>query len=112
MAALAGCAHFHPTQSPDKVLVRAGPIDEFRDAAPFADAFVTYALIADQTYADGAYASKHYLLGARTYCYPYGKPDCLDVTPHARALLDKWRIVYAHMDAKAFACTPGRVPCT
>lgn len=110
--ALSGCAQVHLTQSPDDIIVRAGSTDETLPAAPYADAFLPYALIADQTYADEVYRTRRRALGDRTYCFPYGAEACTDYTPLARRVLDGWRVIYAENDVSAFRCAAGRVPCT
>ena len=39
------------------MLVRTGSIDVELDAAPYADVFLTYALLSDQAYKDGVYVA-------------------------------------------------------
>jgi hypothetical protein len=109
---LTNCAQVHLTQGPEEMLVRVGSRDETLWAPPYADNFLAYALIADQTYSDRVYRTKRFDLGDRTYCYPKGVEPCVDHTPYARRILGEWRLIYASMDAGDFPCKSGRAFCT
>src|SRR3954452_22321008 len=63
---LTNCAQVHLTQGPEEMLVRVGSRDETLWAPPYADNFLAYALIADQTYSDRVYRTKRFDLGDRT----------------------------------------------
>jgi hypothetical protein len=109
---LTNCAQLHLTQDPEDMLVRIGSTDQALPAAPYADTFLAYALLSDQTYADSVYSTRRFDLGVGTYCFPIGAQPCRDLTPYARKILSDWRLIYASMDAADFPCKPGRVPCT
>ncbi|HEX8167060.1 MAG TPA: alpha/beta fold hydrolase [Beijerinckiaceae bacterium] len=109
---LTNCAQLYLTQDPDDMLVRVGSTNEMLKAAGYADNFLPYALIADQTYSDKAYETRRFDLGDRTYCYPRGATPCIDYTPYARKILSEWRLIYAAMNEKSFPCKEGRAPCT
>lgn len=106
-----GCSSIHLTQNPEKMLVRTGSIDVKLAAAPFADVFLAYALISDQTYSDKAYETRRFVLGDKAYCYPVGAPSCVDLTPLARSILSQWRLIYASKSPADFPCKPGRIRC-
>ena len=109
---IAGCTIGHFTQNSEEMLVRTGSTDVQLVAAPFADVFLTYALISDQAYRDAAYETRAVVLADNAYCYPAGKPACMDLTPLARSILDQWRLIYASRNPADFPCKPGRTPCT
>jgi Alpha/beta hydrolase family len=109
---LAGCASLHLTQNPGDMLVRTGSTDVTLPAAPFADLFLDYALLADQAYQNEVYKTGAPFLADRTYCHPVGRPSCVDLTPRARTILSQWRLVFASTDPRNFPCKPGRTPCT
>ena len=109
---LTNCAQLHLSQSPDDMLVRVGSTDKTLPAAPYADNFLAYALLSDQTYSDAVYATKRFDLGDRTYCHATDAQPCLDLTPYARRILSEWRLIYASMNAGDFRCKPGRVLCS
>src|SRR3954469_9991061 len=66
---LTNCAQLHLTQDPEDMMVRVGSTDRTLPAAPYADTFLAYALLSDQTYADSVYRTRRFDLGDRTYCY-------------------------------------------
>ena len=109
---LTNCAQLHLTQDPEDMLVRVGSTDETLKAAYYADNFLAYALLSDQTYSDKVYETKRFDLGDRTYCYPKGAEPCVDHTPYARKILSEWRLIYASMKADDFRCKADRIPCT
>jgi hypothetical protein len=114
---LTNCSHIHLVQDRNDMLVRVGSQDKTLPAAPYADIFLSYALLADQTYADSVYTTRRFDVGPQTYCYrgEDGRQPCdprRDATPHARKLLNEWRLIYAEKETKAFPCIPERVFCT
>ena len=90
-ALITGCSSVHLTQDPKSMLVRTGSIDVELDAAPYADVFLTYALLSDQAYKDGVYEDWRFVLEDKTYCHPAGEASCVDLTPLARSILSQWR---------------------
>jgi hypothetical protein len=111
-ALVTGCSSIHFTQDPKSMLVRTGSIDVELDAAPYADVFLTYALLSDQAYKDGVYETRSFALEDKAYCHPAGDASCVDLTPLARSILSQWRLIYASMDPKHFPCKPERSGCT
>lgn len=117
---LAGCADVALTQKPNEMLVRLGQREELSPAAQHADLFLDYALLADQTYADGLYRKdrgKPYDIGDGTYCLvAVGAgapcPDGRHLTEYARRRLDRWRRIEADDDFTRFPCPHERPICT
>ena len=67
---IAGCKIGHFTQKSEEMLVRTGSTDVELVAAPYADVFLTYALISDQAYRDAVYKTRGVVLAENAYCYP------------------------------------------
>jgi hypothetical protein len=109
---LTNCAQLHLTQGPEDMLVRVGSTDVTLPAPLYADNFLAYALIADQTYSDTVYSEKRFDIGDFTYCYPKNATPCLDHTPYARRIMSEWRLIYASMDVKDFRCRPEQRSCS
>lgn len=107
-----GCSNVHLTQNEEDMLVRVGSIDVTLAAAPFADVFLTYALISDQAYRDEVYKTGRFDLEDKAYCYPVSEPSCVDLTPQARSILSQWRLIFASMNPADFPCKPGRSRCS
>ena len=107
-----GCASVHLTQRSEDMLVRTGSTDVMIAAAPYAHAFLAYALLADQTYENKVYERGIFVLPDGAYCYPARDGWCIDLTPFARSILEQWRLVFASTDPAQFPCMPGRSPCT
>lgn len=120
-ALLAACAG---PQDRDALLLRVGDASWTAPAAPYAERFLDYALLADQSYADSLYPQgpgqatppRPYDLGPDTYCAGRARPGeaCRDVeglTPYAIRRLQGWRRIYASKEASDFACPETRPGC-
>src|SRR5262245_16983627 len=112
---VANCAAL--VQKPDEVRIKVGTVDQTRKSAAYADIFLPYLLIADQTYRDKVYNHPHRAdIEDFQYCY-LGQPERFcdpryDGTKYARQVLKAWRVIYASKDVKDFPCDPRQRLCT
>lgn len=108
-----GCSQIYLTQGPDEMLVRDGDGRRTVAAAPHAELFLDYALLADQSYADSLYdRKKPFDVGPDTYCRgrQHAGDPCRDtegLTGEAIARLRAWRLIYAEKNLAAFPCRRG-----
>ena len=88
--------------------LRTGSIDEVHGAESYADLFLPYALLADQTRKEAVYRA----LDPNAYCLQPDTDACRDTTVRARSILSQWRLVRAWNDPTQFPCKPERTLCT
>jgi hypothetical protein len=105
-----GCSDIHVTQNPDQMRLRTGSVDEVHRAESYADLFLPYALLADQTREAAVYRDGHFLLGHTAYCTD--TTSCNDISAKARSILSQWRLVRTWKDPTDFPCKPDRALCT
>jgi hypothetical protein len=92
--------------------LRTGSIDEVHPAESFADLFLPYALLADQTRKEAVYREVRFALDPNSYCLQPDTAACRAITDRARSILSQWRLVRAWNDPTQFPCRAERTICT